>query len=413
MTGHVRKRGARWEVILELGDQAARRCAPCRKRYWKDREEADTCPKCGGALEDVVARRQIILPERFATKKEAQTRLTRELNASLEGVFTEPDKITVKEFLEDHWLPTIKGMNTIKPTTKIAYTLHVKQRIVPVIGHIRLQKLTTKDIDALYTKLTTEPGPRGKPLSPASCRAMASCLGRALDKAVKWNLITRNPADGADKPQLTRPKMKTWTREELSTFLALTEADRLYPLWRVLAMTGMRRGEALGLRWSDVDMESGTLSIQRSRTQAGYEAVEQDTKTGRSRVVALDAETVAALRRQSEQQLQDAANWRGDWVEGGHVFTRENGTPWQPDRITKLFGQAVSASGLKRIRLHDLRHTHATLALQAGIHPKVVAERLGHAKASMTLDTYSHVIPVLQESAAQLVAALVDAPAAR
>jgi integrase len=141
----------------------------------------------------------------------------------------------------------------------------------------------------------------------------------------------------------------------------------------------------------------------------GYETLEQDAKTGRSRVIAIDEGTVEALRRQAEQQLADQDEWLGAWQGVGHVFAREDGKPWHPDRVTKLFEQALQAAGLPRIRLHDSRHTHATLALQAGIHPKVVSERLGHAQVSMTLDTYSHAIPALQESAAALIAALVDA----
>jgi integrase len=204
--------------------------------------------------------------------------------------------------------------------------------------------------------------------------------------------------------------MKTWTREDLTLFLRLTEVDSLHPLWRLLSMTGLRRGEALGLRWTDMDMDGGLLAVRRSRVQVGYEVQESDTKTGRSRVVAVDAGTIDALRHQAKQQRDNETEWREAWQGDGHIFTREDGAPWQPDRISKLFNQAVKASGLPRIRLHDLRHTHATLALQAGIHPKVVSERLGHANISMTLDTYSHAIPVLQESAAALIAALIDVP---
>ena len=205
--------------------------------------------------------------------------------------------------------------------------------------------------------------------------------------------------------------MTTWTREELLTFLQLTEADRLYPLWRLMAMTGLRRGEALALRWGDIDLETGRLTVRRSRVQVGYTVQEADTKTGRSRVVAIDGKTIAALRRQNNQQLNDADEWKAAWAGDGHMFTREDGAPWQTDRITKLFDQAVQEAGATRIRLHDLRHSHATHMLEAGIHPKVVQERLGHANVAMTMDTYSHVIPALQESAAELVAALIDGEA--
>ena len=413
MNGHVRKRGGRWEIMLEVGEQLAQRCPQCidtrgrSRRHWIDKGRLDRCPKCAGPLELVTARRQIYLSENFATKREAQARLTRELHAGMSGTFAEPDKLTVAEFLQEHWLPAIAG--TVRPTSLHLYKLHVNSRIVPHIGRIRLQKLAPRDIDVLYARLANEPGPRGHSLSPASVRAVHRVLHRALTKAMEWNIIVRNPADRAERPKVARPEMKTWTREDLSAFLDSTEGERLHPLWRVLAMTGSRRGEALALRWSDVDLVGRRLTVRRSRVQVGYETLEQDTKTGRSRVIAIDEGTVEALRRQAEQQRADQDEWLGAWQGDGHVFAREDGKPWHPDRITKLFEQALQAARLPRIRLHDLRHTHATLALQAGIHPKVVSERLGHAQVSMTLDTYSHAIPALQESAAALIAALVDA----
>ena len=352
MNGHVRKRGSKWEVMLELGEQAAQRCPVCvdsrgrGRRHWADKGRLDACPTCGGRLDGVTARRQIVLPERYRTKKEAAEALTRQLHADLSGAFVEPDKITVGEFLSDHWLPTMAG--TVRPTSQLAYTLHVEKHIVPYIGDVRLRALSTKDVDTLYATLASKPGARGRPLSPATCRAVHRVLHRALVKAIDWNLIPRNPADAAERPRITRHAMTTWTREELLTFLQLTEADRLYPLWRLMAMTGLRRGEALALRWGDIDLETGRLTVRRSRVQVGYTVQEADTKTGRSRVVAIDGKTIAALRRQNNQQLNDADEWKAAWAGDGHMFTREDGAPWQPDRITKPFDQAVQEAGATR-----------------------------------------------------------------
>ena len=206
-------------------------------------------------------------------------------------------------------------------------------------------------------------------------------------------------------------ELHTWSRDELTTFLKATRMT-VEPSWRLLAMTGLRRGEALGLRWSDVDLAAGRLSIQRQRVTTDYEVLERPTKTDRGRSVAIDVATVVALRRQSQQQLDDAAAWGDAWVSEGHVFTREDGSAWHPDRITDLFAQAVKRVDVPHIRLHDLRHGWATLALGAGIHPKVVQERLGHANIAMTMDSM-HVIPALQESAAELVATLVDGQACK
>ena len=174
-------------------------------------------------------------------------------------------------------------------------------------------------------------------------------------------------------------------------------------------MTGMRRGEALGLRWEDVDLEAGRLSVRRALIPNGKVVVVSEPKTARGRrSIALDPATVEVLKSQAAGQLEDQAKSTA-WIEGGLVFTKEDGEAWHPEVVSRLFRQAVKRSMLPAIRLHDLRHTHATLALRAGIHPKVVSERLGHATIAITLDTYSHAIPAMQEEAAVLIADLVMA----
>ena len=205
MNGHVRKRGGRWEMMLELGEQLAQRCPGCidargrSRRHWVDKGRRERCPKCGGPLELVTARRQIYLPETFATKREAQARLTRELHAGMSGTFAEPDKLTVAEFLQEHWLPAIAG--TVRPTSLHLYKLHVNSRIVPQIGRIRLQRLATRDIDVLYARLANEPGPRGHSLSPASVRAVHRVLHRALTKAIESTLARPQPSRPCRAPQ--------------------------------------------------------------------------------------------------------------------------------------------------------------------------------------------------------------------
>jgi len=175
-------------------------------------------------------------------------------------------------------------------------------------------------------------------------------------------------------------------------------------------MTGMRRGEALGLRWLDVDLEAGRLSVRRALVPTNREVVVSEPKTVKGRrVIALDPGTVEVLKAQAARQLHEQNDWDEAWVESGLVFTQENGSALDPESVTRYFRRAVKKSMLPSIRLHDLRHTHATLALQAGIHPKVVSERLGHATVSITLDTYSHAIPAMQEEAAALIAGLVFA----
>ena len=175
-------------------------------------------------------------------------------------------------------------------------------------------------------------------------------------------------------------------------------------------MTGMRRGEACGLRWDDVDLEASRLSVRRALIPHGNGVIVSEPKTIKGRrSIALDPGTIEVLKAQAQQQLVDQAEKAEAWRDSGYVFTKESGEPVHPQMVSRGFAQAIAAAKLPQIRLHDLRHTHATLALQAGIHPKVVSERLGHATIAITLDTYSHAIPAMQEEAAALIAGLVFA----
>jgi integrase len=173
-------------------------------------------------------------------------------------------------------------------------------------------------------------------------------------------------------------------------------------------MTGMRRGEVCGLCWDDVDLEAGRLAVRRALIPHGSGVIISEPKTAKGRrSIALDPGTVEALKTQAQRQLADQGEKGAAWSDSGYVFTKESGEPWHPQMVSRAFHQALVAAKLPEIRLHDLRHTHATLALRAGVHPKVVSERLGHATIAITLDTYSHAIPAMQEEAAALIAGLV------
>ncbi len=269
-------------------------------------------------------------------------------------------------------------------------------------------------MNALYAKLAQEGKRDGRSgLAPRTVHHVHTCLHKACKDAVRWGYLTRNPLEAADPPRTQgngQQEMKTWSAEQLSAFLASTKDERLFPLWRALAMTGMRRGEAVGLRWDDVDLENARLAVRRALIPHGDTVIVSEPKTARGRrVIALDAETVEVLKAQAARQLADQAKWGSAWSDSGYVFTKENGEPLHPQTVSRSFEQALMAAKLPRIRLHDLRHTHATLALAANVHPKVVSERLGHATVSITLDTYSHAIPAMQEEAAERIAGLVGA----
>jgi len=411
--GHVRHRGderaGSWEYIVDVGMAAAQRCESCGRRFWIERRPRAVCPKCGGALRETEERRRET-KSGFATQKECQAVMNKLLVAVDEHNYTAPTKASVKDYLKKEWLPAVKA--TIRPSTYNSYVQHVECHIVPHIGTVKLQKLSGSQVNALYAKLA-ETGKKdaNTGLSPMTIHHVHACLHKACKDAVRWGHISRNPLDAADPPRKkgdgTR-EMRTWTKEQLKAFLEAVADDRLSALWYTIAFTGMRRGEALGLRWRDVDLENSRLSVRRALIPINREVVVSEPKTAKGRrVVALDPSTIEVLKAQAARQLNEQDEWDEAWIDSGLVFTAENGGPLDPESISRYWRQAVKKSMLPPIRLHDLRHTHATLALQAGIHPKVVSERLGHATVSITLDTYSHAIPAMQEEAAALIAGLV------
>lgn len=247
-------------------------------------------------------------------------------------------------------------------------------------------------------------------LSPRTVAYVHTILHRAFKDAVRWGRLARNPADAADPPRGGRAaEVQAWDAETLRAFLArsLEEADRNYALWVLLATTGLRRGEALGLRWSDLDLDAGRVSIVQTVIQIRAAVSISRPKTSRSRrSLTIDDGTVDALRSHrrtsSEQRLLVGA----DFADNDLVFRLPNGEPLHPDAVSATFQRQVRRYGLPTLTLHGLRHTWATLALESAVHPRVVQERLGHSTIAITLGIYSHVSPTLDRDAARTVAAL-------
>jgi integrase len=202
--------------------------------------------------------------------------------------------------------------------------------------------------------------------------------------------------------------MKTWSPAELRSFLKYVEDDELYAAWMLAGNSGMRRGEVLGARWPDLNLATNQLCIRQTIISVDYEIVRSTPKTPYSRrSIALDTGTVAALRAHQVRQNETKTMVGVAYADEGLIFSRADGSPIHPDRFTQIFDKHVKNSGLPRIRLHDLRHTHATIALEAGVHPKVVSERIGHSSVAFTLDIYSHAIPSMEAEAAETIAHLV------
>ena len=361
----------------------------------------------------------------FALKKEAQDDLNKVLAAIADQRFVRPDRLTVADYLTETWLPAVKP--TIAYTSYVNYRSVVNNHIAPRVGDIPLQKLTPGHLKTMYAELShsghrqsTKKEPKG--LSPKSIRNVHTTLHRALNDAVDWGYVAANVAARAKPPKLNgEVHMRVWTAAQLQTFLAGTKKDRWYPLWRLIAMTGMRRGEAMGLRWSDVDLEANRISVVQSRSMWGTSS----PKTPRSRrSLDLDPETAAVLKRWRRQQLEERMLWGEDWTDTGLVFTREDGRAGHTQTVTGVFvrhqhlinkqlteearKKGEEPALLPQIRLHDLRHTHATLLLANDVNPKVISERLGHASVAFTLTVYAHVLPGIQKEAVSRLVAVID-----
>ncbi|MEP1125509.1 MAG: tyrosine-type recombinase/integrase [Ilumatobacter sp.] len=341
----------------------------------------------------------------FATKREAQAALNEALAGLQQGTYVAPSKQTVREFL-DTWIDTVKPELAITAWTN--YREVLKSYVLPYIGSVRLADLSAMDLKRWHGELLDHGRRDGTPLAVNSVKLAHRVLHRALADGVRWNVMPANPASSVRVPKGEHKEMSVWTSEEARRFLDSLEEDRLRGLWTLALHTGMRRGELAGLRWSDVDLDGGTLTIAQQRTTAGSKTVTMAPKARSQRQLLLADPTVASLCEHLERQVIERFDAGVAWVESGYVFVDESGEPLLPQRITKMFAAAIARADVPTIRLHDVRHTMATNALAAGVHPKVVQEQLGHATIAVTMDIYSHVPQAVRREGAGRIAGLFE-----
>lgn len=350
----------------------------------------------------------------YRTRDEAQSALDEFKASASAGTHVERSDQTVGQFFTE-WIQHVRS--TIEPTTWASYERNVRNHIIPAIGAIPLQHLRTADLSAFYRSLGEEGANliTDKPLSPRTVNYISTIVHRALREAVGWELIRRNPADGATRPkgrQTRKPLPRVWTSAELRRFLDGIAKERIFPIVYLTAMTGMRRGEVMGLRWADVDLDRRKLHLtQQLRSVSGAVFEFADLKTSRSRrTVMLDQATTQLLRDHRRTQLEERLAIGEGYRDHDLVFPLPDGSPWNPDSVADIFDRRIARLGLPRITFHGLRHGWATMALEGGVHPKVVQERLGHTSIAITLDIYSHVVEAIDEAAAQTVADFVFRP---
>jgi len=324
------------------------------------------------------------------TKRDADKRLGELLHQLDTGSFMLPSKTSLSAFLE-RWLSDYVKLN-LTPRSCERYESIVKNHLIPSLGSTLLTQLRPEHLQKLYKTKQNEG------LSARSVRYQHVILHKALQTAMKWGLVSRNVADGVDVPKARRSEMQTWDEDDIARFLKAAESTPYYALFYTALFTGARRGELLALRWSDVDLLfNPQVSVSRSLHQLKDNSfVYTEPKTAKSRRTIALSPSVIPILSDHKEKMRAILPLKEDSL----VFCTHEGTPLRPNSVSRAWTMLAARCGVKVIRFHDARHTHASLMLKQGIHPKIVQERLGHSGIAITLDTYSHVAPGLQEAAA-------------
>jgi len=323
------------------------------------------------------------------------------LNQLDNGTFMKPGKTTLTEYLE-RWLKDYAWPN-LAPRTAEGYEYIIRRHIIPALGNIALTQLKPEHLQRYYSEKLTGGRCDGKGgLSPRTVRHHHVTLHDALEHAVKMGLLSRNVADAVDPPRYQRPQWQTLSEFDINTFLEAAKKTPYYVIFYQALFTGMRRSELLALRWCDVDLLLCEVHITRSlhHLRTGEIVIRTPKSAKGRRMVALSPSAALLLQEHKDKQAVQRVMLGVPLKDDDLVFSTLEGKPLLPDTITHAWIKLVRRIGLKGIRLHDARHTHASLMLKQGVHPKIVQERLGHASIQITLDTYSHVAPGLQEAAA-------------
>jgi integrase len=329
-------------------------------------------------------------------KKDAEKYLTKVLRERDTGTFVDPSKEYLKDYISS-WLETA-AKPRVRDKTFRSYKQMVDLYIKPHLGDYKLSQLTPAQIQAMYSKM------QENKLSSRTIRYVHTVLRNALEQAVKWGKLYRNPADLVDLPRNEKKERTALTQEEAAKFLQASMLSIHKPLFSLFITTGMRPGEAYGLKWPDVDLENGRITITRVLSRTGKQWKLEEPKTPKSRrTIPIPKTVIKDLKEHKKTQAaQILGAEEGEYNNQDFVFADEKGEPLKERNIiARHFKPILKDAGLPDIRLYDLRHTCATLLLKAGENPKIVSERLGHSSINLTLDTYSHVLPDMQKAATE------------
>ncbi len=393
-----------------------KKCSSCKKvNTSSETKKLSKCRTCGENLPDkgtwvaqvtlgvspTTGRKQ--RPSFYGkTRKEAVDKMNAAISEFKNGVYIELSDYSLGDWLYK-WLNDYKK-STLKQHTYESYESLIRLHIKPSLGKLPISKIQANQIQTFYNQKLRGDEKKGiKSLSSRMVRYMHAVIRQALEQAVKEGQINRNVADSTSPPVIKSKSIKPLSEEDLITFLRQAQSDRYFAAFLLAATTGLRRGELLGLTWDCVDLEKGIITVRRQLIPVkGGLKIEETTKSDSSkRSINLTDDAIRELKSHKKEQ-EEAYKLLPDelYQDNNLVFALEDGRYIEPRAFTKRFQRIIKKAGLSKLRLHDLRHTHASLLLARGIHPKIVQERLGHSSITITLDLYSHLTDNLQESAA-------------
>ena len=368
MKGHLRERSpGHWAIILDVRDPRT----GARKRRWHSFE---------------------------GTKRQAQIECARLVLETQKGTLVDPTRETVTAFLE-RWIEHMQGQVSARSLER--YAELCRKNLAPLLGGLALAKLQPVHISQAYAKALASGRRDGKGgLSARTVTHMHRVLREALQQALAWQLLARNPADAVKPPKVERKQLNTYDIQQTAELLEGLRGNRMFVPTVLAGLCGLRRGEIAALQWKHVDIERRQIAVAQSAEQTRAGVRYKPPKSGRARSVAMSDTVTAELRAHRVAQAEGLLSLGIRLSEDTFVVAQADGSPLQPNSLSHEWVRQIGKIALPRIRYHDLRHAHATHLLLSGVHPKVASERLGHSKVGITLDLYSHVLPGMQEDAA-------------
>ena len=360
------------------------------------RRRGDTFTALWFVIDPATGKRHQASKGGFASEADAQRHLTMVLAEVQQGTFTRDQRLTVKQLLEEYWLP-IKQAEGRKPNT-IAHHEYAAKWVADRIGGLRVEALTPGTIAKMTATMRTTETTTGKDgLSARSIQAAVGTLKAATAWAARTRLVSVDPLAELHRPSIKSESqaVQAWTVDQGRQFLDSVAGDRFEALWALMMTRGLRRGELAGLKWSAVDLDKGSLSVRSSRVVVKAKVIEGTPKSGFGRTVPLDGSLIDRLRTLRETQAAEA--YQGH----GYVMSDPLGRPMHPDSISRRFDALVAKTGLPRLTIHGLRHTAGTLMLADGVPVKVVSDLLGHSSPTITLSIYAHTLPGMAEQAGE------------